>query len=85
MASAFGGGGGEEGFRHMLNHLGPGIQHWLADMRTHAFDWSSESLDTIAKSLQDELKNHPSKQVEEARDKLTIDLVKLKSENPVLS
>ncbi|KAK5989634.1 L-carnitine dehydrogenase [Cladobotryum mycophilum] len=81
MANAMGGGGGSEGFRHLLEHLGPATQTWLQDMKTNAFNWSSESLDVLEAKVSDELKGKDIEALERERDELLVKLLQLKSQS----
>ncbi|THY18850.1 putative hydroxyacyl-CoA dehydrogenase [Aureobasidium pullulans] len=54
LANAMGGGGGSDGFRHLLEHLGPASKEWIEDMNAHTFGWNTESLDALTKSVGEE-------------------------------
>jgi 3-hydroxyacyl-CoA dehydrogenase len=56
LANAMGGGGGSEGFQHLLEHLGPANRVWVEDMQAHKFNWSEESINALDLSVADELK-----------------------------
>lgn len=75
-----GGGGGSDGFQHLLEHLGPGTQTWLKDMQEHAFPWTPESIETLGASVAEELKEKDTKALEQRRDELLIGLFQLKNE-----
>lgn len=80
MANAMGGGGGSDGFRHLLEHLGPATQSWTKDMQEHAFSWNPESIDKLTTSVTEELagKNVPA--LEQQRDKQLVEMFKVKGE-----
>ncbi|CAI9633049.1 unnamed protein product [Alternaria burnsii] len=78
LANAMGGGGGIEGFRHMIEHLGPASQTWLADMQAHKFDWSAQSVDALGTSVADELTGKDMKILEQKRDDDLVKFFKIK-------
>ncbi|KAI4724790.1 putative hydroxyacyl-CoA dehydrogenase [Aureobasidium sp. EXF-10728] len=81
MSNAMGGGGGTDGFRHLLEHLGPATETWLADMREHAFVFNNESLDTLSASVGKELEGKDVQALEAERDRLLVEILRLKSES----
>jgi DNA-binding beta-propeller fold protein YncE len=85
MANAMGGGGGVDGFRHLLEHLGPASQKWLADMRDHAFLWDGNSLDNLTKSVEEELKGKDVVSLERQRDQLLAEIIQLKQKSLIQS
>ncbi|KAK5706004.1 hypothetical protein LTR17_021166 [Elasticomyces elasticus] len=78
MSNISGGGGGKDGFQHMMRHLGPGIQVWLHDMRANEYDFSEESLAICDASVQDMLSHVDEKEVGKQRDEVLISLLKEK-------
>lgn len=76
MSNVMGGGGGREGFKHMVRHLGPAMQGWLTDMQAHQYDFTEANLDVLDKSVQQELDVHDPTVVAEQRDQLLIRLLK---------
>ncbi|KAH4130042.1 hypothetical protein HBH74_088390 [Parastagonospora nodorum] len=78
MANAMGGGGGAEGFKHLLEHLGPASRGWVEDMREHEFDWSEESVGKLSESVGEELDGRDVDALEKRRDE---GLVRLFKEN----
>ncbi|KAG5758328.1 hypothetical protein H9Q72_013536 [Fusarium xylarioides] len=78
MSNAMGGGGGREGFRHLLEHLGPASQQWLEDIKANAFPWDAESLDKLTDSVGEELQGADVKELEKERDRLLVEILKLK-------
>jgi 3-hydroxyacyl-CoA dehydrogenase len=75
MANAMGGGGGSDGFRHLLEHLGPAIETWTKDMQQNAF-----SIDKLTTSVNDELSGKNVSALEQQRDKQLVQLFKIKGE-----
>ncbi|KAK4959177.1 hypothetical protein LTR10_003977 [Elasticomyces elasticus] len=78
MSNISGGGGGKDGFQHMMRHLGPGIQVWLHDMRANEYDFSEESLAICDASVQEMLSHVDEKEVGKQRDEVLISLLKEK-------
>ncbi|KAK4906059.1 hypothetical protein LTR49_024723 [Elasticomyces elasticus] len=76
MSNISGGGGGKDGFQHMMRHLGPGIQVWLHDMRANEYDFSEESLAICDASVQEMLSHVDEKEVGKQRDEVLISLLK---------
>ncbi|KAI5240756.1 putative hydroxyacyl-CoA dehydrogenase [Aureobasidium subglaciale] len=79
MSNAMGGGGGTDGFRHLLEHLGPASEAWLADMREHAFVFNKQSLDGLSASVGEELEGKDVQKLEAERDRLLVEILKLKA------
>ncbi|KAI5235679.1 putative hydroxyacyl-CoA dehydrogenase [Aureobasidium subglaciale] len=79
MSNAMGGGGGTDGFRHLLEHLGPASEAWLADMREHAFVFNKKSLDGLSASVGKELEGKDVQMLEAERDRLLVEILKLKA------
>jgi 3-hydroxyacyl-CoA dehydrogenase len=73
-----GGGGGSDGFKHLLEHLGPATQAWQEDMRTHAFTWAPKDLDALSASVAEELRGKDVKELERKRDDLLVGILGLK-------
>ncbi|KAF4424223.1 lambda-crystallin [Fusarium acutatum] len=78
MSNAMGGGGGSDGFRHLLEHLGPASQQWLEHIKANAFQWDTESIDKLTDSVGEELKGANVKELEKERDRLLVEIFKLK-------
>ncbi|KAJ4401359.1 hypothetical protein N0V91_008023 [Didymella pomorum] len=78
MANAMGGGGGSEGFKHLLEHLGPASRVWVEDMNAHKFDWSQQSIDALGSSVGEELEGKNVKELEQKRDDDLIKFFKIK-------
>ncbi|KAH7475016.1 3-hydroxyacyl-CoA dehyrogenase [Fusarium oxysporum f. sp. albedinis] len=78
MSNAMGGGGGRDGFRHLLEHLGPASQKWLEHIKANTFQWDPESLDKLTESVGEELQGADVKQLEKKRDRLLVEILKLK-------
>lgn len=79
MSNAMGGGGGAEGFHHILEHLGPATRVWTEDMAKNAFDWSDESCQKLTSSVGEELRAHDPATVAEERDELMVSMLKSKA------
>lgn len=80
MANAMGGGGGSDGFRHLLEHLGPATQQWIEDMRKNEFIWNSENIDTLASSVAEELSGRDVAALERQRDNQLVEMFKVKGQ-----
>ncbi|KAF5983026.1 lambda-crystallin [Fusarium coicis] len=78
MSNAMGGGGGRDGFRHLLEHLGPASQQWLEHIKAGSFQWNAESLDKLTESVGDELEGADVKELEKELDRLLVEIFKLK-------
>lgn len=78
MSNAMGGGGGSDGFRHLLEHLGPASKVWLDDMKQHAFTYDKESLDALSASVGEQLDGQDVQALESKRDRQLIELLKIK-------
>ena len=81
MVNALGGGGGAAGFKHLLEHLGPGIQAWTADMKAHEFKMSPETIGKLEASVEDMLKSKDVAAVEAQRDEVLVQLMKMKKDD----
>jgi 3-hydroxyacyl-CoA dehydrogenase len=77
MANAMGGGGGAEGFRHLLEHLGPSTKVWKEDMREKAFSGTPENMDKLTASVQEELEGKDVAALEQQRDRRLIEILKM--------
>ncbi|KAH8651424.1 hypothetical protein BX600DRAFT_387663 [Xylariales sp. PMI_506] len=88
MTNALGGGGGSEGFKHMVEHLGPAASLWTKDMKEHAFTVSADAKERIFKEVRDMMAELGSKDAEEElvlqRDEALVDILKLKREKKYL-
>lgn len=80
LANAMGGGGGSDGFRHLLEHLGPASQKWVEDMRANEFKWNQDNIDAICASVDQELKGKDIKALEQQRDAKLVGMFKIKGE-----
>ncbi|KAL4807204.1 3-hydroxyacyl-CoA dehydrogenase, partial [Aspergillus unguis] len=78
MTNVLGGGGGKEGFRHLLTHLGPASQAWIKDMKDNAFVFNEENVQKLDDSVQEMLSEGDAKQVEEQRDEALVDMINRK-------
>lgn len=82
MTNVLGGGGGKDGFRHLVTHLGPASQMWTKDMNDHAFNFSDDNIQKLDDSVQEMLTEGDVKKIEEQRDEVLIDLIKRKLDAP---
>ena len=80
-----GGGGGPDGFRHVVKHLGPARETWAKDMAAHAYSYTDANLDILDVSVQDMLKGVDMKKLQEERDELMAELLKLRATTSQLS
>ncbi len=80
MTNILGGGGGNAGFHHLLEHLGPASQAWAKDMQAHAFGYDSEGIENLEKSVREWLEKVDAAKIEAQRDELLMELVHLKKE-----
>ena len=78
LANAMGGGGGSEGLKHLVEHLGPASRVWVEDMQAHKFGWSQESIDVLGSSVADELQGRDVKELEQKRDDDLVKFFKMK-------
>jgi 3-hydroxyacyl-CoA dehydrogenase len=78
LANAMGGGGGSDGFRHLLEHLGPASREWTKDMQAHSFAWTPESMDTLTQSVGEELNGKDMAALERQRDNRLVEMFKVK-------
>ena len=85
MCNILGGGGGKEGFKHLLEHLGPATLVWTKDMNANAFQWTTENKAKLDESVQKWLGKVDIAAIEAERDNALIDMVKMKSEHPALT
>ena len=84
MTNILGGGGGKEGFRHLLEHIAPGAQLWIKDMNAHAFPYDSDGLERLSNSVQEWLAVVDAGKVEEQRDRVLLELIRLKRQESAL-
>lgn len=80
MSNAMGGGGGTDGFRHLLEHLGPASKVWLDDMKQHAFTSDKDSLDSLSASVGEQLEGKDVHALESKRDRQLIELLQIKEQ-----
>ncbi|KAM0477083.1 hypothetical protein ACHAPX_006042 [Trichoderma viride] len=78
LSNAMGGGGGVDGLKHALEHLGPASRSWLEDMKAHAFTWTPQELDALSASVSEELRGKDTKDLERKRDDLLVEILSLK-------
>lgn len=78
LSNAMGGGGGVDGLKHVLEHLGPASRSWLDDMKAHAFTWTPKELDALTASVSEELRGKDTKDLERKRDELLVEILSLK-------
>lgn len=78
MANAMGGGGGSDGFRHLLEHLGPATQAWTKDMQENAFSWNPENIEKLSTSVKEELTGKDVSALEQQRDRQLVEILKVK-------
>jgi 3-hydroxyacyl-CoA dehydrogenase len=69
--------GGAGGIAHNLEHLGPPMVAWWADMRTP--DWTPELVALVTAQMADEMGATTSEQLAAARDHVVIDLLATKA------
>lgn len=79
MTNVLGGGGGKEGFRHLVTHLGPAVQNWTQGMKDHEFVPNENNIRRLDESVQEMLAVNEPTEVEKQRDEAFIDLIKRKS------
>ena len=84
MCNILGGGGGKEGFKHLLEHLGPATRVWTKDMDANAYQWTTENKAILDESVQTWLGKVDVAAIEAERDDALIDLLEMKSEHPAL-
>ena len=74
--------GGEGGIRHVLDHLGPPIESWWADLGTPAI--TEELKDKICAGVEELLEGRQQSALEPERDQLLIGLIEAKAEAKTL-
>ncbi|KAK4048329.1 hypothetical protein OIV83_004851 [Microbotryomycetes sp. JL201] len=74
-----GGGGGTDGFRHHLAHVGKAANEWVADMKSHAFEPTPEANEKLVQSVDLELKSLGDVDLETTRDKFLLEVLESKS------
>jgi 3-hydroxyacyl-CoA dehydrogenase len=84
MTNVLGGGGGKDGFRHLVSHLGPAAQNWTKDMNDHAFIFNDANIQKLDESVQKMLTEGDVKKIEEQRDEALIDIIKRKQDATAL-
>jgi 3-hydroxyacyl-CoA dehydrogenase len=84
MTNVLGGGGGKDGFRHLVSHLGPAAQNWTKDMNDHAFIFNDANIQKLDESVQKMLAEGDVKKIEEQRDEALIDIIKRKQDATAL-
>lgn len=67
ITNALGGGGD---FRHFMEHLGPALKSWKADMDNHPFD--AENKEPLIKSVEEYVANSDLSAVQERRDEFIL-------------
>ncbi|QLI68416.1 L-carnitine dehydrogenase [Metarhizium brunneum] len=80
LSNAMGGGGGTDGFKHFLEHLGPATRSWMDDMQAHAFQWTPEGLATLRESVAKELQGKDTKELERKRDQCLVEVLRVKGD-----
>ncbi|KAK9441892.1 NAD(P)-binding domain protein [Metarhizium brunneum] len=80
LSNAMGGGGGTDGFKHFLEHLGPATRSWMDDMQAHAFQWTPEGLTTLRESVAKELQGKDTKELERKRDQCLVEVLRVKGD-----
>jgi 3-hydroxyacyl-CoA dehydrogenase len=74
-----GGGGGADGFNHMMTHLGPAMQGWLKDMAVHGYEYTEENAKILSVSVKDLLAGIDTEKLDKQRNELMIDLFKARA------
>jgi len=85
MTNVLGGGGGKEGFRHLLEHLGPAVEVWEADMEKHKFTYTKENMETLNKDVSSWIEHVDLTEMEKERDDVLLDLLQLKQNAKALT
>ncbi|KID95290.1 NAD(P)-binding domain protein, partial [Metarhizium majus ARSEF 297] len=80
LSNAMGGGGGTDGFKHFLEHLGPATRRWMDDMQAHAFQWTPEGLAKLRESVAKELQGKDTKELERKRDQCLVEVLRVKGD-----
>ena len=74
--------GGEGGIAHVLDHLGPPMERWWADLGDARL--SDELNRTLIEGVAEELAGRTTAEVTEKRDQALLELLKLKASLPEL-
>ncbi|TWC69570.1 3-hydroxyacyl-CoA dehydrogenase NAD-binding domain-containing protein [Herbaspirillum sp. SJZ099] len=74
--------GGEGGIKHMLDHLGPPIESWWADLGTPAI--TDALKETLRAGVEQQMQGMTSAEVAAERDRLLVKLLASKAESKIL-
>jgi 3-hydroxyacyl-CoA dehydrogenase len=84
MKDVLGGGGGSNGFQHIMLHIGPAMEGWLKDMETNSYQYNEENLKMLSGSVEKMLTGVDFEKLENERNDLMIDLFKAKASSSAL-
>lgn len=79
MSNILGGGGGIEGFRHIIEHLGPASQTWAKDMNDYAFQFDAEGVSRVEDSVKVWLDKVGAADAEAQRDEFITQAINFKA------
>ncbi|MCJ1310975.1 hypothetical protein MMC25_004644 [Agyrium rufum] len=85
MCNILGGGGGKDGFKHILEHLGPSSVAWTEDMNAHSFVQNEENIAQLDESVQEWLAHVNLEKLELERNLVLVNLIKEKKETTALT
>jgi 3-hydroxyacyl-CoA dehydrogenase len=79
LKDALGGGGGVDGFKHIMQHIGPAAEVWLKDMSDNSYEYNEQNLEILCRSVEEMLAGVDIRKLDNNRNKLMIDLFKTKA------
>lgn len=82
MTNVLGGGGGKDGFRHLITHIATTAQVWFDDIdaKKIVINGGEEDMDRLDASVQDMLKNRDTAETQAQLGKSLIGLLQLKED-----
>lgn len=82
MTNVLGGGGGKDGFRHLISHIAPTAQVWFDDIdaKKIVIGGDEEMVIKLDDSVQDMLKGRDTADVQKQLGKSLVGLLQLKDE-----
>lgn len=80
MTNVLGGGGGKDGFRHLITHIATTAQVWFDDIdaKKIVINGGEEDMDKLDASVQDMLKNRDTVETQKQLGKSLVGLLQLK-------
>jgi 3-hydroxyacyl-CoA dehydrogenase len=79
LKDALGGGGGADGFKHIMQHIVTAAEEWLKDMTVHSYQYTDDNLQILCNSVEEMLNGVDTEKLDAERSNLMIDLFKTKA------